>query len=115
MPNDPPEPRSNQRRVGRWGVDGLSCNKGEIIDLSVRGMRIRTKRAWVVGQRREIVLSSRRTRLVIPARCVWARRDGLFSWTIGLAFDAANVEQLTVAGELALIHAARLESVRRAA
>jgi hypothetical protein len=106
---------ANARRAGRLLVEGLACDRGCIIDLSVRGMRLRSRRAWTVGQRRDITLSSARTRLVLPARCVWARRDGLFSWTIGLAFDAANPQQLQVAGELALIHAARLDSTRRAA
>lgn len=96
-------------------VDGLSCDRGRVIDLSIRGMRMRCRRGWAVGQKREIVLISGGTRLRLPARCVWARRDSLFSWTIGLAFEGATPEQLRVAAELSLIHEARLDSDRMAA
>lgn len=106
---------SQQRTSGRLHVEGLTCDRGRIIDLSVRGMRVRCKRGWIVGQRREVTLASPRVRLRLPARCVWARRDGFFSWTVGLAFDGATPDQLRDVAELALIHAARLESGRRAA
>jgi len=106
---------SQQRTSGRLHVEGLTCDRGRIIDLSVRGMRVRCKRGWVVGQRRDVTLASARTRLRLPARCVWARHDGFFSWTVGLAFDGATPDQLRDVAELALIHAARLESGRRAA
>ncbi len=120
MPNRHIQPGLNDawednRSVGRLQVDGLSCDRGRVIDLSIRGMRMRSRRGWGVGQRREVELVSGGTRLRLPARCVWARRDGIFSWTIGLAFEGATPEQLRVAAELSLLHEARLDSERRAA
>ncbi|MBL0922038.1 MAG: PilZ domain-containing protein [Phycisphaerales bacterium] len=105
----------DHRVAGRVHVEGLSCDRGRIIDLSVRGMRLLRRRAWAPGRKGHVTLMSVGARLTLPARCVWSRRDGMFAWTVGLAFDGATPEQLRTVGELALIHAARLDSRRHAA
>ena len=104
----------NQRKHGRLRVEGLTCDRGRILDLSISGVRLRTRSAWGPGETRQVTLRSAGASLSAPAKCVWSRREGLFTWTLGLSFEEASPEQLRAVGELALVYAARLEAARAA-
>lgn len=104
----------SDRRFGRVRVEGLTCNRGRIIDLSIRGMRVRACGTWAPGEHKAVTLRSAGTTLTLPATCVWSRREGIMRWTIGLSFESATPDQLRVVGEMALAHSARLDAARAA-
>ncbi len=108
------DPDRGQRNRGRMVVEGLWCDVGEVLDLSAGGMRVRARRAALVGEPITLRIESSRICLTLHAVCAWAKREGSRKWDLGFAFENAEPEQLRLIGELALIHAARLEASRAA-
>lgn len=102
------------RSRGRMIVEGLWSDAGEVLDLSAGGMRVRARRSLTVGQRIQFRIESARMCLALEAVCAWSRREAHHRWDIGLAFEDSDPDQLRVIGELALVHAARLEATRAA-
>ncbi len=93
------------------GVESIPCDRGRVLGLSIQGLRLRVRKPWAPGERRDVCLGAEHDRLTLPARCVWARREGLFHWTLGLTFEDATPDQLRAAGEMAMIHAAGAGSI----
>ncbi|MCA9311011.1 MAG: PilZ domain-containing protein [Phycisphaerales bacterium] len=93
--------RSERRETERAPVQNVSCDRGRVVDLSTRGMRVTSARRWREGQRRLVSISNGDVRLSIEARCIWCRQDGMFSHAIGLAFDDPSEEQQAVLREMA--------------
>ncbi len=102
------------RSRGRMIVEGLWSDAGEILDLSAGGMRVRARRAVAIGETAQLRIESARVCLTLRATCAWSKREGNRRWDIGFAFDNADPEHLRIVGELALVHAARLEASRAA-
>lgn len=83
--------RRNARRIR---VKGLICDRGEVIDLSTKGMRLRVHRRWNEGHVRTITIVSDGTAVPVEARCVWCRQEGMFSHVVGLAFQYPNPDDV---------------------
>jgi hypothetical protein len=64
----------------------LTCNRGRVMDLSTRGMRLCTRRGWAEGEQRRVVLRHGDGCATVVAECVWRRRDGALRSVVGLAF-----------------------------
>ena len=90
-----------RRESTRTDVRGVGCDRGRVVDISARGMRLISARRWREGQRRSVSLSNGDTRLTIEARCIWCRQDSMFSHAIGLAFDDPSAEQAVLLEQLA--------------
>jgi hypothetical protein len=76
-----------RRTVDRTPISQVTCDAGSIVDLSIRGMRVIALGSWPEGETRPLTLTDGRHRLVLPARCVWQRRESEHSYSLGLAFD----------------------------
>lgn len=86
---------SDDRRSGdRVTVAGLWCDRGQIIDLSPRGMRMMSFRRWHEGQERRVTIADGKHSATVIARCVWCRQDGLFSHQMGLAFESIGEDDV---------------------
>ncbi len=100
------QPRAQERRKAeRVRVKGLICDRGEVIDLSTKGMRLRVHRRWNEGHVRTITIVDGGVCVPVEARCVWCRQESMFNHVVGLAFQhttASDVEQL---GQIAARHA----------
>lgn len=81
-----------RRDDARTPVHGLVCDRGSVIDLSMRGMRLTSPRRWTEGQHRRIIITDGVRSAAIEARCVWCRQDGLFSHAVGLAFEEIDAD-----------------------
>lgn len=77
----------NRRAVPRVNTRGLIAEFGRVIDLSPRGMRLRSHRRWAEGQTRVVRLRIAEHSAEVTARCVWCRSDGLLCCLVGLAFE----------------------------
>mgnify|MGYP001371450857 CR=1 FL=1 len=102
-PADPSERRDSDRLK----TVGVHCNRGKVIDLSTRGIRLRTFRRWKEGQRRILTLSDEHSRVTLEAKCVWVRpaANGTpFQRVVGLCFEHAIPEQERALAKLAETH-----------
>ena len=98
---DGADPRPAERRaVERIAVKGLWCDRGHVIDLSPRGMRLRTYRRWPEGQVRAITVVDGAVSVPVEARCVWCRQEGMFSHLVGLSFGPMPDEQTVRLAEI---------------
>jgi hypothetical protein len=88
---------ADRRRGGRFRQDGLESSLGEVLDLSVSGMRIRS----TTNQKGEIdvELSDRQgTRLRMRCLVAWSKASGSGTFDLGLVFlvrTPAITQQLT--------------------
>jgi diguanylate cyclase (GGDEF)-like protein len=77
---------SEQRRDGRYRPDRLSCNLGEIVDISGGGMRVLSRRPRR-GTQAVAISTARHGRLRLEAKVVWRRQLSPREHVIGLRFD----------------------------
>jgi hypothetical protein len=98
--SDPGERRDSDRLK----TVGVLCNRGKVIDLSTRGMRLRTWRPWKDGQRKLITVHDEHSRVTLEAKCVWVRPRGPFRRVVGLCFEHAIPEQERALATLAQTH-----------
>ena len=91
-----PGQRTAAERRGDLRVEiegGLRSDHGRVVDFSLHGVRILSDRRWEERATHRLCISSEHRTLVIDARCVWCRQEGLRDHLIGLAFDRVNEEQ----------------------
>ncbi len=101
---------SNRRRTGRLKTDCVTCDAGEVIDLSASGARVLAKRAWREGEVRRVEVEGPNISVRVPARCVWTRKEGKKN-LIGLAFEQLGEDQHLALMALARAYAHRDTSV----
>ncbi|MGD9688870.1 MAG: PilZ domain-containing protein [Phycisphaerales bacterium] len=79
---------SNKRKKGRVRAELLSTSLGRAVDLSETGARLERRGAYDLepGATVLIALSSPQRQLSCPARVIWVRKTGWFTWQIGLEF-----------------------------
>jgi hypothetical protein len=94
-------PARERRRADRVRVKGLLCDRGEVIDLSTKGMRLRVHRRWHEGHVRTITVVEGGVAVPVEARCVWCRQEGMFNHVIGLAFQHTTERDVERLAEIA--------------
>lgn len=87
-----PPARRERRASERVKVRGLWCDRGETVDFSPRGMRLVVRRRWPEGLVRKIRLHLGDEVHEVAARCIWCRQDGMFTHSVGVAFDGISPE-----------------------
>ncbi len=106
-----PWSKSNQRRSApRYRTAGLTCEFGEVLDLSTSGMRLRCDagRACQTGELVTLTLQpgDGSGTLRITGHAVWVKRSGLRQREIGVSFlnlrpsIAASLKTLAATGSL---------------
>lgn len=86
----PTPPRaSNARKHGRVKSPTITCSLGEVIDVSASGMKIRmgNKPAFKPHEEATITIHGVNAPFNVKAKFAWSRRNSLFKWTAGFAFD----------------------------
>jgi hypothetical protein len=83
-----PEVDDPRRRGKRHVVDSLTCDLGEVLDLSTVGMRvgISGKPPLQIGQSGKIRLRIPEGALAVTGRVVWMRRTGFRRYQMGVEF-----------------------------
>lgn len=95
-----------ERRVSsRRPVNGLWCDKGQVLDLSAQGVRLQSPRRWQEGRTCTVTIGDGESSLALEARCVWCRQDGLFSHQVGIVFEYADPGTLEQIARLVASHA----------
>lgn len=100
-PND--DAAKNLRRRNRVNVVLLECELGQLLDLSLTGMRLRCKRKPLLGDKPFTIALrvSEHTEVLLHARAIWARRAGLTSHEVGLEFIDVTPAQMSAISRLA--------------
>lgn len=106
-----PQGAVERRGHTRTDVGGLWCDRGQVVDLSARGMRLISLRRWAEGQIRRVSITDGRRSITVNARCVWCRQEGMFSHSMGLAFEPASAEDERTLTAMAADHAVIHEEV----
>jgi hypothetical protein len=101
---------ANKRRPGRMRCERLACGRGQVLDLSQTGARIRT-RSWFgprKGERRRLTFDTAMGKSVpFTCRVVWVRRLVWTRYELGLEFlDLSDIQRHQLA-EMARVHAGR--------
>ena len=78
---------ANQRRAGRFRIEGRSCAFGRIEDISALGMRCRFNgRGFGRSRVFRVQLPTNAGQVEATVRLVWERRFGLMKRIVGLEF-----------------------------
>lgn len=99
--------RADQRGALRRDVRGVTCSAGRIIDFSLTGMRLQTRRQWPAGVAQTVTLAASPVELTLPATGVWSRREGWWKHIVGVAFENLTPEQRGMLLRLVDAHAVR--------
>lgn len=86
-----------RRRSGRLPLEMLTCNIGEVVDISIGGMRVHCWR--LPPERIRIKLNGYELPAPLNAQRAWSRRIGFFRQEVGMHFvDVAPelAEQLSL-------------------
>ena len=97
-----------RRQDKRHRTNCLTCNMGEVVDLSQRGMRIdlQGRPPMKVGEVGSFILHSPEGDLTLTGRTAWVRRKGIRKYEMGIEFIkvrraiAAALESLACFGFL---------------
>jgi PilZ domain len=84
-------PLGERRRSGRLKGRSLRCNRGEVMDLSAGGLRIRSSRRY--SSKLPVQLWTPTRRVTVPAQVRWVKRLGFRKYEIGLQFYDLTPEQ----------------------
>ncbi|MCC6581171.1 MAG: PilZ domain-containing protein [Phycisphaeraceae bacterium] len=105
-----------RRRCGRVKCMGLTCNLGQIIDLSGSGVKVQC-RGWRrprIGAVVDLELACPNLTINVKSQIVWFRRQGLRSYEAAFEFLDVNAElrqKLTELGHYAM-RATAIEAAR---
>lgn len=87
---------AEHRRFGRYRPDRLTCNLGQVVDMSQGGLRVLSKRPRH-GSQSVVIQSPNLGSIQISARITWRRRLSPREHVLGLSFeqlDAASRRQI---------------------
>jgi hypothetical protein len=96
---------ANKRKRNRVNVVLLECDLGELLDLSLTGMRLRCKRRQIVSEGGSPISLMLRVNgaedVVVKARAIWSKRCGITSHEVGLEFVDLDARQMAAISRLA--------------
>lgn len=100
----PTPPRdANARRHGRVRAQTITCSLGDVMDISISGMKVRcgSKPDLKKGETAPVTIDGLNGPFTVPATFNWCKRTGLFKWVAGFQFaqvpESARRELLEIA------------------
>jgi hypothetical protein len=100
-----PGPRRSavgKRASPRQRQNGLTCNLGQIIDLSSTGARVRCRS--VVSGRVDVILTDYTRSGELRAEVIWLKNAGAFHYEAGLRFHKMSREMAGRLNSIAMEH-----------
>lgn len=90
---NPPSFPDSKRNAGRVRCQDIACSLGEILDLSVGGMRVKTSsRVSRVGSGITVTISALEGEVLVPCTIQWIRKRGWLSREVGVKFGSLSPE-----------------------
>lgn len=80
--------RSEKRKGGRIRCSTMTCELGQVLDLSPTGVRLvsKTKPEFVAGDTRSLTLKAEEHELELRGKCVWVRVNQDCEYEVGFEF-----------------------------
>lgn len=90
------------RRIARMRCKMLTCEWGQVVDLSAQGMRIRHRGSAKLrpGEHIEITLSLMSTIVNVHAKIIWMRKTGFRKREIGMQFIDLSEDVISALTEI---------------
>lgn len=87
--NDPSKPKSNdpRRRSGRLACTMAECTLGEVQDVSLGGMRVRSSIKLEKGQKVVVTVATPAGPMPVQCTVMWVKRTKLLWYSMGLQFE----------------------------
>lgn len=84
--------RSEKRRGGRIACSALTCEVGEVRDLSSTGIKVHSKKKpkVVAGEERDLTLRAEDETAAVRVRCMWVRVDDACEFDSGWELVGAD-------------------------
>lgn len=98
--------RTERRRAGRVRCSSLTCQFGDVADLSRSGARVRPSRSaapLAIDDRADLTFQSPLEPLTVAAKVVWLRKSRLGRAVIGFQFIEPDAHQRCALAELAQV------------
>lgn len=101
--NDPSKPTSNdpRRRSGRLSCSMANCTLGDVMDISMGGMRVKSSIKLEKGQRVIVTVGTPAGPMPVQCTVMWVKRAKLFWHTMGLQFENLNLQGQRIMREFA--------------
>lgn len=92
--NDPSKPVSHdpRRRSGRLACSMANCTLGDVLDVSMGGMRVKSSIKLEQGQRVVVTVATPAGPMPVMCTVMWVKRAKLFWHTMGLQFENLNAQ-----------------------
>ena len=84
-----PPKEARSRAAGRVRCQMTFCDLGEVVDLSAKGARVRSRRRLRLeaGQPISLTIDGLDGPIEVRGKVAWARRAGFFKHEVGVEFD----------------------------
>lgn len=94
-------PEENRRNFGRVLCQSIHCSLGEVLDLSAKGLRVRTRQNIPTGQIFAVTVETLDGPVSIACFAPWRKRVGLFRYELGICFVDISRHAATALNNLA--------------
>ncbi len=106
----------NERRTtGRFAIEGVTCDRGTLLDLSASGARIIRRFNWPVGSFKLIAIKADDQCVVARARSMRCVRTGVFRYDVGLAFEDMSQDSRERLIRMAMMYSRSTDFIRASA
>lgn len=68
----------------------MKCNRGRVLDFSTRGIRLSSKRAWRLGDRKSITIKHAGESVTLEAEATWTAEKQHGRWVVGVMFTTIS-------------------------
>ena len=94
-----------RRRHGRIRTELLTCEHGEVVNLSVGGMKLKTHGEPQIrsGDELDVTLKSLSPDLTVPTKVIWTHHVGDGRYEIGMSFADADPKTLSALQQTAKV------------
>ncbi|MFM9995191.1 MAG: PilZ domain-containing protein [Phycisphaerales bacterium] len=98
----------NARRHGRVRAQTITCSLGDVMDISISGMKVRcgSKPDLKKGETAPVTINGLNGPFTVQAKFNWCKRAGLFKWVAGFEFA-----ELTGPARTELLEIARIAAI----
>jgi PilZ domain len=79
----------------------VRCSLGEVLDISAKGLRVRTRQNVPTGQIFAVTIDALDGPVSIPCFAPWRKRVGLFKYEVGICFVDISRHAATALNNLA--------------
>ncbi|MCA9311012.1 MAG: hypothetical protein KDA21_07390 [Phycisphaerales bacterium] len=105
----------DRRGSGRFAIQGVTSDRGKVMDLSATGARLIRRRPWPVERSMMMAVRADRHCVVASARSTRCVRLGLFKYDVGVTFEQMSQESRERLIRMAMTYSRSTAFIRKSA